>query len=45
MENFKKVARWHENPLFGAKDRARQAEHEKQVAAQGKDRVGNPSRE
>jgi hypothetical protein len=33
METFKKVARWHENSLAGASDRARQAEHEKQVAA------------
>jgi hypothetical protein len=38
METFKKVARWHENPLVGARDRARQAEHEKQVAA-GKDAI------
>jgi hypothetical protein len=32
MENFKKVARWHENSLATAEDRARLAEHEKKVA-------------
>src|SRR4029077_19435144 len=34
METFKKVARWHENPLATAQDRARQAEHLKRVAEQ-----------
>ena len=33
MESFKKVARWREYPLLTAKDRARLAELEKQVAA------------
>src|SRR6185312_1237908 len=34
MENFKKVARWHENPLPTPEDLARQAEYERLVAEQ-----------
>src|SRR5262249_35901323 len=33
METFKKVARWHENPLTGSKNEGRQADHKKQPAA------------
>src|SRR5262249_26152102 len=31
MESFRKVARWHENPLPSAEDAARKAEHEARV--------------
>jgi hypothetical protein len=31
MEHFKKVARWHENPLASAKDLALKAEHDKEI--------------
>jgi mono/diheme cytochrome c family protein len=34
MENFTKIARWHENPLPGPADLARKAEHDRQVARQ-----------
>ncbi|WP_146751231.1 DUF1549 domain-containing protein, partial [Pseudomonas aeruginosa] len=36
MENFKKVARWYENPLGNAQDLARKASHEQEVAAKTK---------
>ena len=32
MEHFKKVARWHENPLGSAQDLALKSEHDQQVA-------------
>jgi hypothetical protein len=32
MEHFKKIARWHENPLGSAQDMARVAAHEKEVS-------------
>jgi hypothetical protein len=32
MESFRKVARWHENPLPSAEDAARKADHEARVA-------------
>ena len=34
MENFKKVARWHENPIPQPEDLARKAEHDRCVAEQ-----------
>jgi hypothetical protein len=34
MENFKKVARWYENPIPTPEDLARKAEHDRQVAEQ-----------
>jgi hypothetical protein len=36
MENFKKVARWYENPLATAQDLARKAGHDQEVAAKTK---------
>ncbi len=33
MEHFKKIARWHENPIPTPADLARKAEHDRQVAA------------
>lgn len=34
MENFKKIARWHENPIAGPEDLARKAAHDQAVAKQ-----------
>lgn len=34
MENFKKIARWHENPIAGPDDLARKAAHDQAVAKQ-----------
>src|SRR5262245_5325824 len=33
MDNFTKIARWHENPIPGPADLAKQAEYDKRVAA------------
>ena len=46
METFKKVARWHENSLAGARERARQGGiREAGRRAQGGDRGPDPDRE
>lgn len=43
MENFRKIARWHENPLDSEEHRQRKAVHDKKVA-QAKEAIGQLTR-